>query len=436
MSIFASARPSRLIAAGAAALALVLLIGLYVTDAFAPRPMTGESESETVPLSEGMAQSDKEAERALATTHPAPEPVLAPATRIPAPRIDVFRLETDGAALVAGTAAPDWQVEILLDGAPFANASPGMDGKFADFIDVPDSTEPRILTLRMIGPDGDASIMGENEVIITPDTPQPPDAQVAGLTRSTDAGADTASETLPAEKRPANLTDKLPDNAAAPAAKPDASSDQRAPSGSPDPAPPTQQPERTVLMSDASGVSVLQSSEPGNAPRVHSSVALDAISYADDGDVQLSGRGVGSGFVRIYLDNRPITDSPISEAGTWRSELSQVDSGVYTLRIDEIDASGQVISRIESPFKREDRGLLAELQNNETVGIAEPNAAAPDAPISAIRAITVQPGNTLWAISRDTYGEGILYMRVVKANAERIRNPDLIYPGQVFTLPE
>lgn len=436
MSIFASARPSRLIAAGAAALALALLIALYATDAFAPRQKAAESESETVPPSKSMTQSDKEAERASATADPAPQPAPLPATRTPAPRIDVFRLETDGAALVAGTAAPDWRVEILLDGAFFAKASPGMDGKFADFIDVPDSTESRILTLRMIGPDGDASIMGENEVIITPDTPQPPDAQVAGLTRSTDAGADTASETLPGEKRPADITDGLPDSAAAPAAKPAVSRDQRAPSSSPDPAPPTQQPERTVLMSDSSGVSVLQAPESRAAPRVHSSVALDAISYADDGDVQLSGRGVGSGFVRIYLDNRPISDSLISEAGTWRSDLPQVDSGVYTLRIDEIDASGQVTSRIESPFKREDRGLLAELQNKEAEGIAEPNAASRDAPISAIRAITVQPGNTLWAISRDTYGEGILYMRVVKANAERIRNPDLIYPGQVFTLPD
>ena len=433
MSIFASARPSRMIPAGAAAFALVLLITLYATDAFAPRPMPPKAESETASTAEDMTRSDKEAKRPVATADPVQKPAPLPASRIPAPRIDVFRLDTDGAALVAGTAAPDWQVEILLDGAPFAKATPGADGKFADFIDVPDSTEPRILTLRMVGPDGDASIMGENEVIITPDARQPPDAQVAGLTRRTDAGGDTASEPADAEKSPTSITDWLPNNAAAPAPKPDTNSDQREPSSSSNPAPP---PQRTILMSDASGVSVLQPSEPGTAPRVHSSVALDAISYADDGDVLLSGRGVGSGFVRIYLDNKPIADSSISEAGTWRSELPQVDSGVYTLRIDEIDASGQVTSRIESPFKREDRGLLAELQNNEAEGIAEPNAASRDAPISAIRAITVQPGNTLWAISRDTYGEGILYMRVVKANAERIRNPDLIYPGQVFTLPD
>jgi len=48
----------------------------------------------------------------------------------------------------------------------------------------------------------------------------------------------------------------------------------------------------------------------------------------------------------------------------------------------------------------------------------------------------VQPGSTLWAISREHYGEGVLYVRVFEANRERIRDPDLIYPGQVFALPD
>jgi len=40
------------------------------------------------------------------------------------------------------------------------------------------------------------------------------------------------------------------------------------------------------------------------------------------------------------------------------------------------------------------------------------------------------------AISREHYGEGILYVRVFEANRDRIRDPDLIYPGQVFALPD
>ena len=50
--------------------------------------------------------------------------------------------------------------------------------------------------------------------------------------------------------------------------------------------------------------------------------------------------------------------------------------------------------------------------------------------------ITVQPGNTLWAISRERYGRGILYVQVFDANKDKIRDPNLIYPGQIFDLPD
>jgi nucleoid-associated protein YgaU len=49
--------------------------------------------------------------------------------------------------------------------------------------------------------------------------------------------------------------------------------------------------------------------------------------------------------------------------------------------------------------------------------------------------VTVQPGFTLWAIAQGQYGEGVMYVQVWQANRDRIRDPDLIYPGQVFALP-
>ncbi|PVA11358.1 hypothetical protein DC366_04140 [Pelagivirga sediminicola] len=184
-------------------------------------------------------------------------------------------------------------------------------------------------------------------------------------------------------------------------------------------------------MADAEGARVLQLPDAADTPRATRNVALDTISYSQDGDVQLAGRAPGTGQVRIYLDNRAITTSHIAQDGTWRSDLPQVDTGIYTLRIDQLDDSGEVQSRVETPFKREDRALLADLQDAPRARAETPPDAAP-----AIRAVTVQPGNTLWAISRETYGEGILYVRVFEANSDRIRNPDLIYPGQVFTLPD
>ncbi len=60
------------------------------------------------------------------------------------------------------------------------------------------------------------------------------------------------------------------------------------------------------------------------------------------------------------------------------------------------------------------------------------NTSAKTAPVS----VTVQPGFTLWAIARDQFGDGVLYVQVYEANKDRIRDPDLIYPGQVFALPD
>lgn len=49
--------------------------------------------------------------------------------------------------------------------------------------------------------------------------------------------------------------------------------------------------------------------------------------------------------------------------------------------------------------------------------------------------VIIRRGDNLWSIARRVYGEGIRYTQIFEANADQIRNPDLIYPGQVFDLP-
>jgi len=175
-----------------------------------------------------------------------------------------------------------------------------------------------------------------------------------------------------------------------------------------------------VILSTEAGVQVLQTG--GGAPQALDQIALDAITYEDAGSVALSGRGKADEFVRVYIDNEPLLTTEVTADGRWRADLPNVDSGTYTLRVDAVDSEGTVISRVESPFLREDPVLLAQ-------AIARGEAA------STIQVVTVQPGNTLWAIARDRYGEGPAYVRVFNANRDRIRDPDLIYPGQVFSIP-
>ena len=175
----------------------------------------------------------------------------------------------------------------------------------------------------------------------------------------------------------------------------------------------------TVMIADQDGVRVVQSSEDQSS----SDVALDAISYDEKGEVALSGRGTPEAQVLVYLDNAPISSTVLDSAGQWKTDLTDVDPGVYTLRIDQLDTGGKVVSRLETPFQRENRERLIE----QVAASAEP---------ARVNVITVQPGYTLWAIARSRYGRGILYVQVFEANRDKIGNPDLIYPGQVFQLPD
>jgi len=47
----------------------------------------------------------------------------------------------------------------------------------------------------------------------------------------------------------------------------------------------------------------------------------------------------------------------------------------------------------------------------------------------------VSRGDSLWRISRITYGDGTRYATVYRANRDQIRDPNLIHPGQILFLP-
>jgi nucleoid-associated protein YgaU len=151
-------------------------------------------------------------------------------------------------------------------------------------------------------------------------------------------------------------------------------------------------------------------------------VVLDAITYDDDGGVLLAGRASEQGSVQIYLDNAPLATGTVAEGGDWRLTLPTVDPGTYTLRVDQLSADGRVVSRVETPFRREVAADMAALARN-------------DADLRVATTV-VQPGSTLWAIARDAFGDGMMYVAVFEANAGQIRDPDLIYPGQVFVVPD
>lgn len=167
----------------------------------------------------------------------------------------------------------------------------------------------------------------------------------------------------------------------------------------------------TVVRADEKAVRVVQPSGLGKVD----GVTLDSISYDQAGEVHLSGRAPGPQAIRIYLDGRPVETVSASDSGTWDATVAGIDAGRYVLRVDALKDDGSVASRAESPFQR----VYPTAEQRENPG-----------------QVTVQPGNNLWLIARDRYGDGILYTQIYAANREAIRDPDLIYPGQIFALPD
>lgn len=140
---------------------------------------------------------------------------------------------------------------------------------------------------------------------------------------------------------------------------------------------------------------------------------LDSVDYDADGNLILGGRGKAGAAIRAYLDNDLMGEATVSDDNAWRLKPKRaVAAGTYALRIDQLLA-GKVIGRIEVPFTR----------------------TAPNPQIPKGGLVVVKPGQSLWRIARQSYGEGILYTVIYRANRKQIRDPDLIYPGQVFAIP-
>jgi nucleoid-associated protein YgaU len=59
-----------------------------------------------------------------------------------------------------------------------------------------------------------------------------------------------------------------------------------------------------------------------------------------------------------------------------------------------------------------------------------------DVVIAEVRTATVVRGDSLWRLSRRHYRDGMRYRQIYVANSYQIRNPDLIYPGQIFVIPK
>ena len=158
---------------------------------------------------------------------------------------------------------------------------------------------------------------------------------------------------------------------------------------------------------------VLQLPE-GASPGKPNTLSMETAEYDAEGHVVLSGHAAPGATVQVYLGNEPLATVTADASGAWSATSSRAfPPGQLELRLDQLASNGRVAQRVAQPLTQ--------------AAAIEP---APG------QSYIVQRGNNLWRIAQRAYGAGTRYVVIYSANPDQIRNPDKIYPGQIFKIPK
>lgn len=383
---------------------------------------------------------------AKATPAPAPADATAPATAPAAagpvvPSFDVVRVESNGSIVVAGNAAPNSKVEILNGSTVLGSTVAGPDGAFVIVLD--DPLKPGDYTIALRSTTDDVVTPSMQTAVVS----VPKDAAGQVLAMVEEPGKPAELLTVPApETKPA--APAAGDQAAAPAAEAPAAPAGTAPAA---PAPAT----------------------PPAAAVAEPKIVVEAIEI-DGNKIFVAGLADAGRKVRAYANDILLGDALTSADGHFLVEATRdIPVGSYTIHVDGLDADGvKVVARAAVPFEREPGDAVAAVAPAETKPAepAEPKPAAPaaaEAPAPAVPtapateapavvaaatpdvpetvapklehadgAVIIRRNDTLWRISRRVYGHGVRYSTIYLANQDQISDPDRIWPGQVFKVPE
>jgi nucleoid-associated protein YgaU len=315
---------------------------------------------------------------------PKPAPDLAPELApLPLPSFDVVRVEPGGEAVVAGRAAPKSQVTLLSGVRLLGQIGADADG---NFVILPQALSPgeHVLSLR--------SRLGEQEVAsqqtVTMVVPQ---RGTGGVIAAVDA---------------------------------------------------PNQPTR-VLSADNSAKPQPAASPAGGAKGLR----IASVEAMAGGGAFMSGQAPAGAPVRLYLNDSFVASVTAGPDGKWTVRIDQgMQPGAYNVRADVIGADGKPLGRVEAPFD-----LPVSMAAAPVAAAPAPAPAAAQPPVvtqqkdesvagaavvAELRTARVERGDSLWRISRTIYGEGPRYTQIYDANTNQIRNPNLIFPGQVLVVPK
>jgi nucleoid-associated protein YgaU len=399
-----------------------------------------------------------------------------------APSFDIVRVEPNGDAVIAGRAPPNATVDLLVDGKPAATGTAGADGHFT-------LTPPALPTgsseigLRATGSGGSVSRSPASiAVAVAPGRDAKPLVALTMPDRPTvvlsqpdpmpgTASASTGQEALRDGRD--RMARQAPRGSDADAAHPEAGS--REPEAR---APQTNAPGQPRPTDGASTVAEAPPPSAGIVAATTEPPKIVSIDAQAGGGLFVTARAAPGATVRFYLNDTLIAPATVARDGTVTFAIGHgVKPGAYQIRVDRVEAgTGKVRDRAEVPFSvpdsARDGGIAdataraagtpdaarqpspgaAGAQRDPAADPGEPPqasrtgtlaangpATAPAAPaevyIPGINTARIVRGDSLWKISRRTYGEGERYTVIYDANQDQIRDPDLIYPGQIFVLP-
>lgn len=416
-----------LLGAAAAAVVAVLLGVLYWSWSGKPETSQNAAPAQTAQPPSPPAQPASGQQQAA---KPGPgEPSPAQAKEAPVvPSFDLVRVEPDGESVIAGRAAPGATIELLRGDQVHARAAADASGLFA-IVPPPLPPGSHQVVLQSIAPDGTRQRSAQAvTVVITDGKTRPlvtltsPDAPTVVLSNP-EAPAPKVAEAPKPETKPTEPASPAPQQQAS-----------VAPTVSP-PAPAAPAP---------------------TAPAARPEIKIVTVE-SEEGKLFVSGQSSPGATVRLYLNESFIAPGGAGGDGKVSFSIaSGVKPGDYRIRLDDVDpVSGQVRSRAEVGFNVPVQ--VASAQPQATTA-AQPRASGSPAPAEAqtsreaalpqtqvadagtivipnINTAIVSRGDNLWRISQRVYGKGLRYTVIFGANQEQIRNPDLIYPGQVFVLP-
>jgi len=373
---------------------LLLLVAVIAVFQFLPRFSTQKIETAPPSASNAPEPEVKAAKTPELAPAPAPAseveaaktPELAPAPQIVPPSFDVVRVEPNGDLVVGGRAQSGSTVTLLADGKSIETSKVGETGQFA-MVPPALSSGPHVLTLLMILPDGKTFPSAQSVAV---DVPQAKKGAV-----------------LVAKSEPGKATELL-----------------------------------APLNVDQNG-ELAVNKPTANGPRAM--VGITVVEADETGALYVAGKASGGSSVRLYLNESFVGSAETSADSSWSFRIEKgVVAGHYNVRVDDADPkTGKVLSRAEVGFDMPALSTPATAQpaapsTNTVASTQAASAPAKQAAVTIpeIETATVVRGDSLWRISSKTYGSGFRYTEIHQANRKQIRDPDLIYPGQIFVLPK